>query len=478
MSEEQNTIDGDKFKDVFSSKDPYRIEHWYDNIRDYTFETIFLDVDAATCNAMAKYTEGVRQWRQCVNFQDTLEERMNVRESAAKALPCSPENMNLLKNLEKRLDEAIASFGDVGAFVKLSSRSPKDTCVQMHSMRVMIADEMKETQKIIGREMNETEWHCSGVSAYVDASCKVLRVHSGKEAMYLMLYSDRVYSDITRMELANAGDAKIQVAVRRWDPRVVPALEFRAFVFGHTMTACTQYYKLVYDPNLAAHSKEISDLIRNYHDEHLKPLIPLADYTVDFAVTADFKECICVELNNLPPAAGTALFDWNNPQDRAVIEHGPYEFRCNTSFHEESFGTIIEPLRLFIDSLHVASPEDTHGGISCDCCGQGMAKLTPDINPALCGIHGTRYRCKDCICYLDICSACWEAGWGLRHVNQSKSEFYPEGHKFDKYTSPIAPPEDAGIPPNGPKSVVPPKQNSGSKKKGKDKEKDKDCIVQ
>jgi len=106
--------------------------------------------------------------------------------------------------------------------------------------------------------MTESEWHRYGVSAFVDASCKVCRVRNGAEAMYLMLESDRVYADITRISLATSGDAKLQIAVRRWDRRVVPALEFRAFVYNHTMNACTQYYKVVYEPKMAEHKEEIS----------------------------------------------------------------------------------------------------------------------------------------------------------------------------------------------------------------------------
>jgi len=183
-------------------------------------------------------------------------------------------------------------------------------------------------------------------------------------------------------------------------------------------------------------------------------LISLPNYTIDFAVTADLKDIVCVELNNLPPSAGTALFDWNNPHDRDVIEHGPYEFRCNTSFEDESFQEVVEPLRIFIDSLRVKP--DVHAGFSCSCCGEGLPKLTPDANPASCGIHGVRYHCKDCMCSFDMCAECWKAGWGLRHARVSKSDLYPTGHKFELIPSPIAASVDAGDPPEGPKSVIPP----------------------
>jgi len=323
--------------------------------------------------------------------------------------------------------------------------------------------------------MDENQWRCCGVSAVVDACCKILRVKSGAEAMYLLLHSDRVYSDITRMELAETGGAKVEIAVRRWDPRVVPALEFRCFVYDHTMTACTQYYKLVYDPFMAAHSQEISDAIRAFHDEHIKPRMTVPEYTVDFAVTADLKDIICVEINNPPPSAGTALFDWNDPEDHKIITNGPYQFRCNTSFPESSFGQLNDPLPAFIDSLRLEKHEN-HVGYACDCCGKGKPANTPDLPPSQCGIPGVRYHCKQCPVSFDMCAECWQAGWGVRHINASKSDHCPAGHSFVMISSPVALPVEAGEPPSGPKSVIPPPKQKGSGK-GSKKE-DGSCTIQ
>jgi len=458
----------------FAATDPYRIEHWYNKLREFTFESEFLDVDPETCKAITKYAEGVREVRQCLKFQNTVEDRLSVHEAASKQPPCSKKYMDLLKALEQRLDTIIKKYGDDGAFVKLSTRSPKDTALEMHEMRMMVADALAKDLERAGGEMDEDSWHCCGVSAVVDACCKVLRVKSGAEAMYLMLHSYRVYTDITRMELANNGNAEVQIAVRRWDPRVVPALEFRTFVYNHVMTACTQYYKLIYDANMAAHSKEISDLIWKFHEEHIKPRMEIATYTADFAVTADLKDIICVEINDPPPAAGTALFNWDDPADRKIIENGPYEFRCNTSFPKTSFGELNDPLPYFIDSLRTKVPEN-HVGFACDCCGTGRPENTSNVSPSLCGIHGIRYHCKDCTVSFDICEECWNAGWGLRHVTVSKSEHCPNGHTFVMIKSPASAPVEAGVPPSGPKSEIPPPKQKSVKKQDED---GKNCSIQ
>ncbi|OUM69341.1 hypothetical protein PIROE2DRAFT_57407 [Piromyces sp. E2] len=459
----------DELREHFGTEVPYRIEHWYPRIREYTFETVFLNVDSETCRAIAKYAESARLLRQSINFQDNLEDRLFVHEEAAKHLPVNEKTFSLLDRLEQELDDAIKSFGEDGAFVKLSTRSPKDTAIQLHNIHVFIADSLRKDMERAGGQIDDKEWQRCGVSAFVDACCKVLRVRNGAEAMFLMLHSDRVYSDITRMELTNEGSSKVQLAVRRWDPCVVPALELRAFVYNHTMTACTQYYKLVYDPFLAEHRKEISDAIVAFHDQYIKPRIEIPDYTVDFAISADLKKVICVELNNLPPSAGTALFHWDNPEDRAIIEKGPYQFRCNTSLPESSFGEINEPLPAFINSLRTGIP-DTHIGFSCDCCGAGYP-------PGVSGIRGERYQCVDCPCSFDLCSECWNIGWGVRHVTLSKNERYPRGHKFLLIRSPVAAPIDAGEPPTGPKSAIPPPPTKSKKKERGSQNKDKNCAI-
>ncbi|ORX76394.1 hypothetical protein BCR32DRAFT_329365 [Anaeromyces robustus] len=452
----------EELRKYFGTEDPYRIEHWYPKIREYTFETIFLNVNTETCRAITKYAESARLIRQSINFQSNLEDRLFIHEEAAKYLPVSKEIFELLDTLENQLDNAIKSFGEDGAFVKLSTRSPKDTAIQLHNMHVFIAESLRKDMDCREKEgpMEDKEWYRCGVSAFVDACCKVLHVRNGREAMFLILHSDRVYSDITRMELTNTKDSKVQIAIRRWDSRVVPALEFRSFVYNHTMTACTQYYKLRYDPFIVEHRKEISEAILNFHDQYIKPRIEIPNYTVDFAVSADLKNVICVELNNLPPSAGTALFKWDNLEDRTIIEKGPYQFRCNTSLPETSFNDMNNPYPTFINSLRKGIPE-VHIGFSCDCCGAGYP---PETN----GIHGERYQCIDCPCSFDMCSECWKLGWGVRHVTISKNERYPTGHKFLVIRSPITPSVDAGEPPIGPKSVIPsPKPKSKSKSKSK-----------
>jgi hypothetical protein len=72
-------------------------------------------------------------------------------------------------------------------------------------------------------------------------------------------------------------------------------------------------------------------IIKHLHDKfnQVKGLIDIRNYTIDFALSPslDLSRSYVVEINHLPPEAGTSLFDWNNSDDRKLIEHGPFTLR-------------------------------------------------------------------------------------------------------------------------------------------------------
>lgn len=60
---------------------------------------------------------------------------------------------------------------------------------------------------------------------------------------------------------------------------------FIAFIVNDELVACTQYYKLVFVKEME--QKKIAQHIKNYFDQ-IKSLIPIKNYTVDFALSPDF----------------------------------------------------------------------------------------------------------------------------------------------------------------------------------------------
>lgn len=118
------------------------------------------------------------------------------------------------------------------------------------------------------------------------------------------------------------------------------------------MTAITQYYSLCFIPGIAAKKVRIGELLLAYWEENIKPAVAAVDtYTIDFAVSPDLKTIRVIELNHAPPTAGTALFDWDKEEDRAVISRGPFEVRVLEQLAENPLAPLDETLRNWMAEL-------------------------------------------------------------------------------------------------------------------------------
>lgn len=92
------------------------------------------------------------------------------------------------------------------------------------------------------------------------------------------------------------------------------------------MTACSQYYAGTYVPELAKNKDKVAQRILDFF-EKTKNLISIQEYVVDYALDPKSDKIWIIEVNNPPPVAGQALFDWDNEKDRKTIMEGPFEFR-------------------------------------------------------------------------------------------------------------------------------------------------------
>lgn len=131
-------------------------------------------------------------------------------------------------------------------------------------------------------------------------------------------------------------------------------MEFRVFVSHGIVTGVTQYHQALFVPEIVANLDEFKSIIISKHSE-IQKLIEAPDgtYTVDYAILGNSPgnySAVMLEINEPPPVAGTALFDWNSPQDRDVLARGPMELRV---IHEpvpwEMQTTLHQPLKDFID---------------------------------------------------------------------------------------------------------------------------------
>lgn len=228
-----------------------------------------------------------------------------------------------------------------------------------------------------------------------DASCMhraiiaAQEVHTGREALDLLRHSQRVEADLVVGQISNAGDASSQIVLRRWDPRINPLCEVRAFVCDGRVTAITQYYRTCLVPALLANAERVRQLVceavTGVH-ERLKDIVPddplchAPFYSADFALVggdADsetspsvssqeairsaargFDSALLIEINPPPPVAGTILFDWSDTGDRDLLMgkcahkacHGPV-LRLVESPVPWSSIPFHPPLKQFVDSL-------------------------------------------------------------------------------------------------------------------------------
>jgi len=175
------------------------------------------------------------------------------------------------------------------------------------------------------------------VEAIRHASWQALKCRSGRDAMELLLRSERVYLDILQHELfskegSKSGGFNLDVHVSVFEQDFDPALEFRGFVSKNKRTALTAYSPWVYDERIIKGKSSILSRIQGVWDEAHASL-ELEDYSVDFCLSPDLKMCWIVEVNAfLPPLAGCGLFDYNLKSDRELMIQGKgeFEFRIRT----------------------------------------------------------------------------------------------------------------------------------------------------
>jgi len=213
----------------------------------------------------------------------------------------------------------------------------------------------------------------------------------------------------------------LNIIIRKWE-NYLPEWEFRAFIINDEMVACSQYYSLCYIPEIANQKQKIAEHLRLYFDS-IKHLIPIKNYTIDFALFPDFSKIWVIEINHPPPIAGLCLFNWDNPEDRKIVTEGPFQLRVNEIPILSPLSQIHPPLMHFLWEIRNSSKTKTisslqnisdfiHRGYSCDIC-----KILP--------ITGLRYHCSACPGSFDLCANCYKN----KELEQHSS------HPFIKFSS-------------------------------------------
>lgn len=340
----------------FVYKQSFALDTWYNgSLKEHTFETEFVELSEAEIDAMVRGS-------QFLDIEKSLSDEQQVA----------------LHEIEKKLDTAIKKYGDTGAFVKLSTRSPKDAIFykndvdfiteirlavinemevegqmakasfqRVHSFRKTSRIQFKEGEnpenessipKALRQQKTENEAFSTNLTSKEPLKNATLRaftrvmstknqVKTGKEAMYLLRHSLRVKEDLQQIHNWNQiARIKVNVSVRKWNPDVArfPGMEFRGFVYNNKLNAVSQYDDVVYYPNVTRHKEVICTRIKAFFEQHVKEALQEhKNYVVDFFVGP--TDVYIIEINPFHNGAGACLFTWR--EHRELFMNGPFEFR-------------------------------------------------------------------------------------------------------------------------------------------------------
>lgn len=321
----------------------FDVEAWYKVIHTETFYTEFLPISPSIAQAF-------------VNFYRT-------RYTSTK--PLNANDIQLIASIRDQIRGQIFNsnkneFRRHGAFVRLSSRSPKDGLPLDH----------RKFRRIYQKKLNELEMQnpeaCQSIEgkanmqmiAFSYAQFLSLKVTDEVQALNLILSSERVYYDLNAVldcqkvkdeQITNTNNIELydwnnHIIVRQWNDRLDPSMEFRCFVHQSKLTAITQYdyhckYYHLQDDQVV---QRIKITLIKYWQDKIQPLLgPLpeqySNYVIDIGLLENRSkneyDCIVIEMNPFKTSTGGSLFDWNADSDQLHGRGDGTEIRVQKDYY-------------------------------------------------------------------------------------------------------------------------------------------------
>jgi hypothetical protein len=158
------------------------------------------------------------------------------------------------------------------AFVKLTTRSPKDSYHAICEARRAL----QETRSVLDNRRDDADYHNQLWISFAENLRLQQCVESGETALLLLATSNRVHEDLTTDLFENPGGKQadqIQLSVRTFDVTVAPHTEFRGFVWNQKFVCCGQYFHQLHFSELQDQAiiDSISSDLRQFYDETLAP---------------------------------------------------------------------------------------------------------------------------------------------------------------------------------------------------------------
>lgn len=232
-------------------------------------------------------------------------------------------DVQVLNKLESDLDELITTHFPNGAFLRLCGRSPKDA--EPLDVEKLKASYKKNLEQLI----EEGAAHDANTKLIAISRVNWMCVTTGKEAMSLLLTSERVFTDLH--DWIKYGEPE-QIVLREFDPNLSMDYEFRAFINNNKVNALSQYDHYSIFPHVEREKDKIQKTILEQW-KLVHPHVGQPSYCMDFVYDPKADVATVIEISPFLPCTGAALFHWT--ETKTQLEDGPFEFRLNQKSHPQ-----------------------------------------------------------------------------------------------------------------------------------------------
>jgi len=200
--------------------------------------------------------------------------------------PIPADLQDKISAMTARLQATMDKFPD-GTFVKLSSRSAKDSAVSSDRTKRIFKELLS---KIEQPSLNDK------LAAINRANILALQLKDASEVIHMFLSSERINSDL-KLALEYPDNWTQDFVVRKF-VAIPIEYEFRGFVVNNQLRAMCQYYHWIYFPTLVENKEKLNSIILKKFEE-IKDKVPIESktYVVDWAVDLENENVFIIEIN-------------------------------------------------------------------------------------------------------------------------------------------------------------------------------------
>ncbi|EFC47607.1 hypothetical protein NAEGRDRAFT_57308 [Naegleria gruberi] len=310
----------------------YDIDAWYEKCSKFTTYTKFIPITQSEAKVMIKQYE--------FHIKKTKDQSP------------SGDDYEILKKLEGKIDDELTNNSEFydeemdvsSAFIRLSSRSPKDAAFNSQKIRQILQRKLYEKNAMFSfggenaKIQSDQDKQNNEFIAFFESQVEVMKFESGQEAIEMMTSSTRVYDDLNIALKYRNDDSLWNVffVLRKWIPNHNIQYEFRTFVYNRKLCAISQYNDALFFEDLCNHKDLYLKAMLNFF-EKIKDEIPFDNSVMDLVIyplssdeeklhDMDNLNVQVLEFNPFNQYTGSAFFSWI--KDTEILKgEKPFEFR-------------------------------------------------------------------------------------------------------------------------------------------------------